>query len=208
MPPISASEAEARARDEARAKAAGWRRADLDWERLQEDAMAAWRAGDIGTAIANWRRARSIAFWRFRRRDPRFVTSLANAAMAARLRGREAQARALYATAIRRWRRVADQVEDIEPSRRARSSLFHLRMEARHRDTYVANQRTRMRAFAADAGQALEALCANRVPECRLYERWRGEKPPIFDDMRKFLSAALLIAAPLPEATAAPPTPA
>ena len=29
----------------------------------------------------------------------------------------------------------------------------------------------------------------------RLHDRWRGEKPAVFDDMRKFLGAALLLAA-------------
>jgi hypothetical protein len=29
---------------------------------------------------------------------------------------------------------------------------------------------------------------------CRLYERWRGEKPAVFDDTRTLLAAALLVA--------------
>ena len=32
-----------------------------------------------------------------------------------------------------------------------------------------------------------------QAPRHRLYERWRGEKPSVFDDTRKFLAAALLI---------------
>ena len=194
--PISVSDPDAR--DEAAARAAGWRRADLDWERLQEQAIAAWRAGDEAAAIRSWRKARWLAFWRMGRRDPRYGASLANAAMAARLMGREASAKRLYRAALSRWRRVPDMIAGLEPSRRARSSLFHLRMEARHRETYLANQRKRMTAFVADAHAALEALEAGEAPACSLYERWRGEKPPVFDDMRKLLSAALLIAAPPP----------
>jgi len=31
---------------------------------------------------------------------------------------------------------------------------------------------------------------------CRLYDRWRGERPVVLDDTRKLLAAALLVAAP------------
>ena len=82
------------------------------------------------------------------------------------------------------------------PARRARSSLFHMRMEAKHWDTYRANMRTRFARFAAEAGDCLEALAEDRPPPHRLRGRWRAEKPGVFDDTRKLLAAALLIAAP------------
>ena len=53
--------------------------------------------------------------------------------------------------------------------------------------------RTRLRAIARETAEALGALEQGRAPEHRLYERWRGEKPSVFDDTRKFLAAALLI---------------
>ena len=106
--PISASEPDPYQRDLKAAKAAGWRKADLDWERLQEAGLAAWRDGDQTTAIAHWRKARRHAFWRFRRNDPRYATSLANAAMAARLAGNEVKARALYTHALLIWKTVPD----------------------------------------------------------------------------------------------------
>jgi hypothetical protein len=118
--------------------------------------------------------------------------------MAARLSGREGSARRLYARALARWAAVPALVATIEPARRARSSLYHLRMEAKHRETYVANQRKRLAGFVAEARLALEALAEGREPPVRLSERWRGEKPPVFDETRKLLSAALLIAAPPP----------
>ncbi|HUF55442.1 MAG TPA: hypothetical protein VMM55_02665, partial [Thermohalobaculum sp.] len=198
-PPISASEAEARREREARAAlAAGWRPADLAWERMQEEASAAWRGGDAAAAIRLWRRARRLAFWRIARSDPRYATSLANAGMAARLAGREARALRLYARARRLWARAPAQVATLEPGPRARSSLFHLRLEARHRETYRQNQRARIAAFVAEADAALAALAENRPPPHRLYERWRGEKPAVHDPVRLVLSAALLIAAPAP----------
>jgi hypothetical protein len=81
----------------------------------------------------------------------------------------------------------------METARRARSSLFHLRMEALHWDTYQDNMRTRMRAFAAETAEALAAFERGEASPHRLYERWLGEKPNVFDDTRKFLAAALLV---------------
>lgn len=166
---------------------------------MQEAASAAWRAGDAAGAIRLWRAARRLAFWRIRRSDPRYATSLANAAMAARLSGREARARRLYARARRLWQDVPAQVATLEPSRMGRSSLFHLRMEMRHRETYRANHQKRMAAFVAEADAALAALEAGQPPPCRMFERWRGEKPPVHDASRMMLSAVLLIAAPAPQ---------
>ncbi len=79
---------------------------------------------------------------------------------------------------------------------RARSSMFHLRMEARHRETYQQNMRTRLTAFARETGGALAALEKDEPVSGRFYERWLGEKPPVFDDTRKLLAAALLLATP------------
>lgn len=193
-PPIS--DCETRAREDAAAAAAGWRPFEVAWERLQETGIAAWRAGDHDQAIACWRRARRIAFWRLPRRDPRFATSVANAAMANRLEGREALARRGFARARRCWRRVPQTIQSLAPSRRARSSLFHMRLEARHWDTYVATQRQRLDRFVSETAAVLEALAEDRAPPHALFERWRGEKPPVHDAMRKTLSAALLVACP------------
>lgn len=201
-PPISASDrvsdraSSLRAREERAAAAAGWSKADLAWERMQEDAAAACAEGRTRDAIRLWRRARALAFFRLSRRDPRYATGLANAALAARLSGRERSARRLYAQALRLWRRVPTTVATLEPGPRARSSLFHLRMEARHRDTYLDNLRRRMAGFAAETEAVLAALAEDRAPPHALTRRWRGEKPPVFDDVRKFMAAALLIATP------------
>ena len=66
-------------------------------------------------------------------------------------------------------------------------------MEAKHWDTYQQNTRTRMTAFAAETTEALAALERGETPSCRLYGRWRAEKPNVFDDTRIFLAAALMI---------------
>jgi hypothetical protein len=182
-------------RDEARAaRKAGWRRADLVWERLQEEGNALLAAGDAAGAARCFRRAGWISFWRFRRADPRRATTLANLACADRLAGREARARKRYAKARALWAGVDGFIAGMRIGRRARSSLYHLRMEAKHLDTYHANMRIRMTAFARETATALEALEAGVPVRARLYRRWKAEKLPVYDDTRKLLAAALLVA--------------
>lgn len=186
-----------RERDEARAaRKAGWRRADLAWEQLQEEGNLLLAEGDMAGAAKCFRRAGWISLWRFRGDDPRRATTLANLAFSDRLAGREARARKRYARARALWTGVDRFIAGMQIARRARSSLFHLRMEAKHLETYHANMRIRMTAFARETAAALEALEQGAPVTCRLQGRWRAEKPPVFDDTRKLLSAALLVAAP------------
>jgi hypothetical protein len=192
-PPISVSDPAA---EMAAARRAGWRRADLQWERLQETANALLRAGDIPGAARLWRRAGWIALLWFGRSDPRQATTLANLALSDRLSGRESRARKRYARARAIWGSAGRFIAAMRIARRARSSMFHMRMEAKHWDTYVQNTRVRMSAFATEAGEALEVLEQGKPAGYRLYGRWRAEKPAVFDDTRKLLAAALLIGCP------------
>jgi tetratricopeptide (TPR) repeat protein len=184
--------------ERAAARKAGWRTADLDWERLQERGNALMRGGDRAGAVRCFRRAGWIALWRFHGPDPRRATTLANLGLADRLAGREARARRRYARARRIWREAGRFIAAMRIARRARSSLFHLRMETRHWDTYQENTRIRMTAFARETAAALAALEQGQPVARRLYERWRAEKPAVFDDTRKLLAAALLVATPPP----------
>ncbi|GAB4281961.1 MAG: hypothetical protein Kow0058_00240 [Roseovarius sp.] len=191
VPPIlgfDTRDAEARA-----ARAAGWRRGELMWERLQERGNACFDAGDGAGAARAWRRAWWLGLILFDRGDPRRATGLANLAHVDRLAGREARARRRFAAALRMWGGVDDFIAGMSIARRGRSSMFHLRMENRHWDTYCENLRRRMRAFAAESAGALHALANGEPVQCRLSRRWRGEKPAVFDDTRRFLAAALLI---------------
>ena len=175
------------------ALAAGWKRSDLRWEKLQETGNACFDEGDLPGAARAWRRAWWLALFTIPAQDPRRATSPANLAHANRIAGREARARARFAKALTQWGGVDDYISNMNVARRARSSLFHLRMEALHWDTYQGNLHTRFRAFAAESAAALDALANGQPVPCRLCGRWRGEKPSVFDDTRKFLSAALLI---------------
>jgi len=175
------------------ALAAGWRRLDLHWERLTEAGNKAYLVDDISGAARAWRRAGWISRLGFAASDPRQVPTLVNLALIDRHHGREGRARKRIRNAAVRWGGVDRFIDNMTIARRARSSLFHLRMEALHWDTYTDNARKRFRIFATETTQALAALEQGQPVECRLFERWRGEKPSVFDDTRKFLAAALMI---------------
>ncbi|WP_297767947.1 tetratricopeptide repeat-containing protein [uncultured Roseovarius sp.] len=176
------------------ARQAGWARADLVWERLTEAGCAAHMAGDRQAAQRLLRRAGWMARLFFGAQDLRRATSLANLAILARDDGQGARAETLQKRALSRWMRSDEAVGDLVFRPRSRSSLFHLRMEALHRETFHDNMRKRYRAIAAETGQAMRQLLTEGRPERPICARWRGEKPPVFDDGRKFLAAALLIA--------------
>lgn len=187
----------AAAREEAAAaRKAGWRRADLAWERLQDRGNALWLEGDADGAARLWRRAWWIALLRFRGADPRRATTLVNLALADRMAGRAARAERRLAKARRIWDRVGEFIAAMAVARQARSSLAGARMGDRHWQTYAANMRIRMTGFARETAAALEALEAGRPVPRRPYDRWRREKPEVFDDTRKLLAAALLVAVP------------
>ena len=83
-----------------------------------------------------------------------------------RLAGREARARRRYAKALTIWREIESFIAGMEISRRARSSLFHLRMEAKHWDTYA-----REHAHPDDRLRPGDRRCADRTgsgPTARL----------------------------------------
>ena len=183
----------------AAAQSAGWRGCDLDWERLQERALDALQAGDPTEATQLWRDAWLLAVPRFGRDDPRRATSVANLGLAARLAGSEARARRRFAHALKLWGAAPDWIARMSIARRARSSLLHLRMEATHWPAYEASLRSRSLALAREAAVCLDAAARGQPLPHRLHDRWRGEKPSAFDDMRKFLGAALLVAAAEPE---------
>ena len=176
------------------AKRAGWRRADLAWERASEAANEALVTGDQAKAIRGFRGAHLLARVYFSRTDPRYATSLANTAIAASLAGKRRDGTRKLAKAMALWDEVPSRLEAIKISPRARSSLFHLRMEARHWDTYCDNMRKRLGLFVAETSQALADLAEDRPTHQRLFSRWRGEKPNVFDDTRIYLAASLLLA--------------
>ncbi len=176
------------------ALAAGWKRRDLWWERLQEQGNAALADRKTTEARRCFRRAYWISRSGFARDDPRRATSFANIAFGARLAGSKMSAERNYAVAIALWSKAPSMLETMTIRPRARSSLFHLRMEVKHWNTYQDNMKTRLGKFIDETGKSLDALSLEVTPPHRLFSRWRGEKPAVFDDTRKLLAACLLIA--------------
>jgi len=174
---------------------ANWRRRELWWERLQEKANADLETGRRRLAYRRFRWAYWIARLGFDGRDPRYATSLANIGFVARERGQHERADHLYRRAADAWTQLPGTLAVIEMKPRARSSLFHLRMEQKHRGLYQARIRSILAARVAETGSALVALADNSGVEARLYQRWKAEKPQVFDETRRLLAACLLVAA-------------
>ena len=135
-----------------------------------------------------------VAELKFEDRGPRRIASTANLRFALRLIGLKHPARRFYGIAAAGWAGVPDILGDIDIKPRARSSLLHLRLEAKHRAAFRENRIARLRAMVDECGECLECLLEERPVPHRLYDRWLGEKPPIYDDARKLLSACLLSA--------------
>lgn len=177
------------------ARQAGWSHADILWEALMNTANGAWNAGEQTRAKRLFRRARLLASLFFNRNDLRRITGGVNLHILNYGKGNDVRAKASFARAAMQWRDVVgDAVRNMEIAPRARSSLFHLRMEALHRDTYHDNLRLRIGRIAEETQESLEALAKGQRPAHRLYSRWLGERPSVYDDTRKVLGACLLIA--------------
>ncbi len=92
----------------------------------------------------------------------------------------------------------------MDAPRVARSSLFHMRMEVRHRDTYRARWQERWREMAGEVRMRLAALNASPdaldATAADALARWRRERPAMLNDTRKLMAASfLLLAPPAPE---------
>ena len=176
------------------AREAGWRRSELVWERVMEAGNRAWDEGRVMRARWLFGLGDRIAMMSFDEGDPRRGTAPAALARIHMQRGRGAKAKAQIRRAIDEWAGVGAFIDGVEIRPRARSSLFHLRMEVRHRETFHDNLRTRYRKFAEETRETMEGI-AGEGPSAghRHFGRWRGEKPNIFDDTRRVLSACLLM---------------
>src|SRR5690606_10607913 len=91
------------------------------------------------------------------------------------------------------WQNAPGQIAAMQIAPRSRSSLFHLRMETKHRDVFYDNMRKRFTRFAAETKETLRGLTAPSAPPHRHFSRWRGERPSVHDDTRKIMAACLLI---------------
>ena len=180
---------------------AGWSEADLAWEATAERTAEAVAREDHTRAKGSAGEALQLARANFASNDPRLGTSLANYGMCLSLSGRSEDSMFLFREGLDVWRQSPGWIAHMEAPRMARSSLFHMRMEARHRSTYRARWQERWREIAAEATARSEALIVSPgVPVAAAadaFARWRRERPAMLNDTRKLMAAAFLLLAPL-----------
>jgi tetratricopeptide (TPR) repeat protein len=184
---------------------AGWSEPDLAWEGVAERTAEAVSQRDYVRAKEEAGQALRIARADFESIDPRLGTSLANYGLCLSLSGDSQGAAPLFQKALEAWRRADPWIARMTAPRVARSSLFHMRMEALHRDTYRARWQLRWRELADDAIKRLESLEAVEAtfgpPTDDILARWQRERPAMLNDTRKLMAAAyLLLAPPAPSA--------
>lgn len=179
---------------------AGWSEADLAWEAAAERTAEAVAQQDHMRAKDEAGQALQIARADLEPTDPRLGTSLANYGLCLHLSGHSGGVASLLSEALDVWRRVDRWIARMDAPRVARSSLFHMRMEVRHRDVYRARWQERWREIAAEATARLEALNASYDAQVAsapdVLARWRRERPAMLNDTRKFMAAAFLLLAP------------
>jgi hypothetical protein len=179
---------------------AGWTEADPAWEVAAEGAAEAASRNDNESAKSEAGHALQLARANFDPGDPRLGTSLANYGVCLRLAGDAGSHKALFREAIEVWRRADAWIARMDAPRVARSSLFHMRMEARHREVYrerwlkrwkeIADEATAKVAALSDASYLQAAAAADALA------RWRRERPAMLNDTRKLMAASFLLLAP------------
>ncbi|HUE45482.1 MAG TPA: hypothetical protein VMO81_04445 [Aestuariivirgaceae bacterium] len=174
---------------------AGWSRDDLDWEDAAAAHCAALASSD-SEALAHSGACLLRARESFTADDPRLATSLANHAASLARRG-DAVASGLWREAWDAWPRCKSWIAGMSAPRVARSSLFHMRMEQRHRDIYEERWRLKWRDMAETAGARLlaadPAVPIDPATAAAALARWHRECPAMLNDTRKLMAATLFL---------------
>lgn len=168
---------------------AGWPVEAILWERRLLAGLQALAAGDPGTARDCLSQAQALADGGLPADDLRQVTAVANLAIL----DNDASALARLAA---RWTAGADWLMALRPGRHARSSTFHLRLEAKHPGGYGHLHTARLRRLWQDGAQRLERglpVGDEAVAASRAVERARAAAKLGLHDERKLATAALLI---------------
>ncbi|HEU0017340.1 MAG TPA: hypothetical protein VFQ31_03125 [Methyloceanibacter sp.] len=185
---------------------AGWSEADLSWEHAAERTADAAALKDYARAKDEAGRALRIARAEFEAIDPRLGTSLANYGVCLHLSGESGGIAPLFRQAAEVWRGAGPWIARMDAPRVARSSLFHMRMEVRHRETYRARWQERWKEIATEARSRLVAMAtppdALDTTAAESLARWRRERPAMLNDTRKLMAAGFLLLAPSPRASA------
>ncbi|GAB4269332.1 MAG: hypothetical protein Kow0092_23320 [Deferrisomatales bacterium] len=185
------------------APAGKWAGSEFQWVQVSRAAAAALARGRHAAAREACRKALRLAET-FHPDDPRRAASWNNLGCARRGQGDLGDAERLYGQAMAAWEAALRWVEAMQLPQRARSSLFHFRMERKHRARYDRFERGRCQEVLAAGRAATENNLAGllqargRPEEARaLYRRAvdsraraLGEADPGTRRMRANLSAS------------------
>jgi hypothetical protein len=177
---------------------AGWTEADLEWEKASESALQDIANDDLDQAREKFAKGLRIANESFAPDDPRLGTSLANQAAGITAAGRPELAARTLADAVQVWRNCEGWVAKMTAPRVARSSLFHLRMEQRHRPAYEARWRIKWSELVGEArasigdGAGMSLISSTEAAD--QVARWLRERPAMLNDTRKLMAAVILLA--------------
>jgi hypothetical protein len=181
----------AHAGTDAGAGASSFAAADLAWERCQERAALAYRAGDVPTASRLWAEALEIATKHFARGDPRLATSLTNQALVMRRRRLDYEAKRLFEDALAVW---ADSWRWILLMTPGHPAILRRSAGSDRLEIYDPSARAYFTALAARGRAATERLEQSDELSKEALIDWLALKPKRFSDVRKLLAAVLLIA--------------
>lgn len=158
---------------------------DTAWERTQEQALRAFRAGNMSVAVSSWDRGFEIANRHFDRGDPRQAASYTNQAFALMRQQQLLQAQLMLQDAIRRWDDSWRWIPLMVPRPGDNQCEATCYDEPIQQEFYAFVRR----------GQAItEALAQERQLPTGGLEEWRDHRPATMCDLRKLISAVLLIA--------------
>jgi hypothetical protein len=177
--------------------AAGWSEADIDWESASKTALQYLAGGDLDRTREEIAKSLRIANAEFSADDPRLGASLANHGAALIAGGKPELSRRSLGDAVRIWRSCDPWVAKMTAPRAARSSLFHLRMEQRHRPTYEARWRIKWAELVDEARERIgegAVILASAAEASERVARWQRECPAMLNDTRKLMGAVLLLA--------------
>lgn len=171
-----------------------WQQEDADWERWQAAGLKALEMGNEkagGEAIA---RALQVARQKFKRGDPRLAASLtSHASMLSRLD--DPLAEKLFTEALDHWDFFRTWLDHQPLPKLARSSTFHVRLEAKHRGGYPNSARRHCLSLAAEGMVVTLTLADGGLVTRNEADRsWRPESQRNFDTLRKVSSAVRLLA--------------
>jgi hypothetical protein len=172
---------------------AGFDFADLAWERSQEQAALAYRAGGARLPLGLWARGLEIAERQFGRGDPRLAASLTCRALAMRRMNQVYQAQKMFGEALAVWDETWRWVHLMSPPHGPRPSQF-ARWPARGRPgLYKPEARAWFAALAGQGRAVTAALERYDVLPMDGLALWFAIKPRELTDVRKLLAAVLLL---------------